>query len=96
MSALRYRTLLTNLPNMASVVNSFNSPVIQQAVYEALIAALNGKMDADGVPTPVSTSQSSIQDSVPASSRSSALTFEQELAHDLVEGESIHAVLSRN
>ncbi len=96
MSALRYRTLLTNLPNMASVVNSFNSPVVQQAVYEALIAALNGKMDADGVPAPMSASQSSTQVSAPAPNRSSALTFEQELAHDLVEGESIHAVLSRN
>ncbi len=40
MSNGQYRRLLTNLPSMAAVVNTFQSPDVQLAVYRTLIDAL--------------------------------------------------------
>jgi hypothetical protein len=40
MSSGQYRRLLTNLPSMASVVNAFQSPDVQLAVYRTLIESL--------------------------------------------------------
>ena len=40
MSSGQYRRLLTNLPSMAAVVNSFTSPDVQLAVYRTLIDSL--------------------------------------------------------
>lgn len=40
MSSGQYRRLLTNLPSMAAVVNSFQSPDVQLAVYRTLIDSL--------------------------------------------------------
>lgn len=44
---LRYRSLLSHLPGMAAVVNSFQSDQVQIAVYEALMTALASKLDAE-------------------------------------------------
>ncbi len=40
MSSGQYRRLLTNLPSMAAVVNTFQSPDVQLAVYRTLIDSL--------------------------------------------------------
>ena len=40
MSSGQYRRLLTNLPSMAAVVNAFQSPDVQLAVYRTLIDSL--------------------------------------------------------
>jgi len=47
MSPLRYKTLLTYLPGMASVVNAFDSPQVQSAVYDVLMDALNTKLETE-------------------------------------------------
>lgn len=40
MSSAQYRRLLTNLPSMAVVVNSFQSSEVQLAVYRTLMESL--------------------------------------------------------
>ncbi len=85
MNAMRLRTLMTNLPGMAAVVNSFNSPQVQLAVFEALMQAMNEKMELEGLggaPAPVP-SRAAI-----APPRG----LDQELTHDLIDGDSIHSV----
>lgn len=81
MSPLRYKTLLTFLPGMASVVNTFDSPQVQAAVYELLIEALDVKLDADGMG----------RDAIPSDGPPTSSVSAGELTHDLIEGESIHA-----
>jgi hypothetical protein len=82
MSPLRYKTLLTYLPGMASVVNAFNSPQVQTAVYDVLMDALDTKLEVEGLGRGAGDRLPLTQ--VLASSST-------ELTHDLVEGESIHA-----
>lgn len=77
MSPLRYKTLLTYLPGMASVVNSFDSPHVQAAVYTTLMEALDTKLNTEGLGRDIA--------SEPLVASSSELT------HELIEGESIHA-----
>lgn len=48
MSSGQYRRLLTNLPSMASVVNAFQSPDVQLAVYRTLIDSLLEATSDDG------------------------------------------------
>ena len=48
MSSGQYRRLLTNLPSMASVVNAFQSPDVQLAVYRTLIESLLEATSDDG------------------------------------------------
>lgn len=48
MSSGQYRRLLTNLPSMASVVNAFQSPDVQLAVYRTLIESLLEATAEDG------------------------------------------------
>lgn len=83
MSTVRYKKLITNLPSMAAIVNSFESPQVQLAVYDTLIAALN---DA--------TQESRTSDS--ASSRSAdkveTVAADSSVEHELVEGDSIHSM----
>lgn len=49
MSSAQYRRLLTNLPSMAVVVNSFQSTEVQLAVYRTLMDSLI-EATADEVP----------------------------------------------
>ena len=77
MSSGQYRRLLTNLPSMAAVVNTFQSPDVQLAVYRTLIDSL---LEA-----------TSDESSVASSSRvSKSRTRPGEL--DLVEGDNIHSI----
>ncbi len=81
MSTQNYRRLLTNLPSMASIVNSFQSPQVQLEVYHLLIKELS-----DGALESRPPSQRSREsDVIPVPQESEPLT------HDLVDGDSIHA-----
>lgn len=82
MSPQRYRALLSYLPGMAVVVNSFQSVEVQRQVYEELMHALDVKLDSEGAGAEA---KSTIR-------RNGA---DGELAHELVEGASIHAELPR-
>jgi hypothetical protein len=90
MSPLRYKTLLTYLPGMAGVVNSFESPAVQAAVYAVLMEALDCRLQSEGVGRGLSVDHPAL--STPSVSAGNA----GELTHDLIEGESIHASLSRS
>lgn len=84
MNSSRYKTLLSYLPGMAAIVNSFESEQVQLAVFDRLIEALEEKTE-----------------DVDSSSRGKKAEREKavpdvapdELEHDIVEGDSIHAVL---
>lgn len=86
MSPLRYKTLLTYLPGMASVVNAFDSPQVQNSVYEMLIDALDSKLELEGLGRG-NTDDRPVPQLMPASNG--------ELTHELVEGESIHSDQTR-
>jgi hypothetical protein len=89
MSPQRYRALLSYLPGMAVVVNSFQSAEVQRQVYDELIQALNVKLDSEGAgPDVRGSAKKSIANGKPASGDS-------DIAHELVEGTSIHAELPR-
>lgn len=83
MSPLRYKTLLTYLPGMASVVNAFDSPQVQNSVYEALMEALDIKLETEGLGAGAAGLRPAVTQL--------AATASGELTHDLIEGESIHA-----
>ena len=89
MSPQRYRALLSYLPGMAVVVNSFNSPDVQQKVYDELMHALDVKLDSEGAGPDAKQAARRIVGQSPSSHDDS------ELAHDLVEGTSIHAEMPR-
>ena len=82
MNSSRYKTLLSYLPGMAAVVNMFDSEQVQIAVFDRLISALDEKTEQ----APASTSKSR---SKKAASNDDS---EIEIEHDLIEGESIHAL----
>lgn len=85
MSPQRYRALLSYLPGMAVVVNSFQSPDVQRQVYDELLQALNVKLDSEGAgPDAKSAARK-------PSTNGRHFSEDSDLAHDLVEGESIHA-----
>jgi hypothetical protein len=89
MSPQRYRALLSYLPGMAVVVNSFQSPEVQRHVYDELIEALNAKLDTEGAgPEGRGTPRK-------AGTNGKTISEDSEIAHDLVEGASIHAELPR-
>ncbi len=78
MSSANYRRLLTNLPSMAAVVNTFQSTDVQIAVYRVLVDALL-EATADEIPqTPTKSTK--------AKSRAN------EVELDLVEGDNIHSI----
>ena len=84
MNSSRYKTLLSYLPGMAAIVNAFESEQVQLAVFDRLIEALDEKTeDAD----------SSSRGKTAAREKTVADVAPDELEHDIVEGDSIHAVL---
>lgn len=89
MSPQRYRALLSYLPGMAVVVNSFQSSEVQRQVYDELLQALNVKLDSEGA----GPDQHAAGKKAPSNGKSAA--GDSELAHELVEGASIHAELPR-
>ena len=84
MSSLRYKTLLSYLPGMASVVNTFESPQVQNAVYDKLMEALEGKLQSEGIGSP---SSRDLKRFTPVAG---AAVAGGEIAHELIEGDSIH------
>ena len=80
MSTARYRRLMANLPSMAAIVNAFQSGDVQLQVYQQLIEALNEGEEAEARPTTNS-----------RPTRKST-TVAPSLGHDLIEGDSIHAM----
>ena len=94
MSSLRYKTLLSYLPGMASVVNTFESPQVQNSVYETLMEALEAKLQAEGIGPPSALSKP--RDLMRFTPPASAPIPGGEVAHDLVEGDSIHGDSGRS
>lgn len=91
MSSLRYKTLLSYLPGMASVVNTFESPQVQNSVYETLMEALEAKLQSEGIGAPNGLPKPrDLKRFTPSVSTS------EEVTHDLVEGDSIHGDLGRS
>lgn len=106
MNAARYKLMLSYLPGMAAIVNSFQAPEVQRAVYEQLMEALNVRLEAEspGAGSASSTRKRSALDSPvrnairnnASPTDSDVVSPDVEIAHDLVEGESIHAMLERD
>lgn len=82
MNPQRYKTLLTVLPGMASVVNSFSSPQVQMAVYGMLMEALDSKLAAEGLGRAMSLDKPLPMPLVAPNG---------DITHDLIEGDSIHS-----
>ena len=94
MSSLRYKTLLSYLPGMASVVNTFESSQVQNAVYETLMKALEAKLQSEGIGPPGGVPSSrELKRFTPTSG---VVAAGGEVAHELVEGESIHGDTGRS
>ena len=79
MNSGQYRRLLTNLPSMAAVVNTFQSQDVQLAVYRTLIDSLLEATTEDA-------GSISSTRAVRGRSRPGEL--------DLVEGDNIHSIAS--
>ena len=80
MSSARYKRLLTNLPSMAAIVNSFESQEVQLSVFNTLMDALE---ESGGL---TSTDSRTVR-------RPSSAT-PGEVEHELLEGDSIHSIAS--
>ena len=94
MSSLRYKTLLSYLPGMASVVNTFESSQVQNSVYEKLMEALEAKLQSEGIGSMgASLSSNVLKRYTPAAGAAAA---GREIAHELVEGDSIHGDAGRS
>ncbi|MFV0445424.1 MAG: hypothetical protein ACK5Q5_17740 [Planctomycetaceae bacterium] len=94
MSSQRYRRLLTNLPSMASVVNSFESQDVQREVYHILMEALDEVLGDEENKASELPSTGIAIDRPRRGSRKQEKSVEA-LA-DLMEGDSIHALTSDN
>lgn len=92
MSSSRWRVLTAYLPGIASVVNSFQSPDVQMAVYQALMKALDDKTEAEEA---ASNSKAKLSRSKSSERETVASASDGELVYDLVEGESIHALMGK-
>lgn len=91
MALCRYKTLLSYLPGMATVVNAFDTPAVQEAVFRDLMQALNLRMEQEGVPPlPRKGDVRSVAEL--KSLVDQVATSDSEIEHDLVSGESIHMV----
>ncbi|MDP1798985.1 MAG: hypothetical protein Q8K78_15940 [Planctomycetaceae bacterium] len=92
MALCRYKTLLSYLPGMATVVNAFDAPAVQEAVFKDLLQALNLRMEQEGVPPlPRKGDVRSVAE-LKSLVEQVAAGQEEDLEHDLVSGDSIHAV----
>ena len=92
MSAVLYKTYLTNLPSMAAVVNAFDSPEVQRAVFDVLIESFQQRLASE------LSNASGVSTSSTARSKNEKPPEEEDLTHELVDGESIHSFpdVSRN
>ncbi|MEZ6057036.1 MAG: hypothetical protein R3C01_10060 [Planctomycetaceae bacterium] len=96
MSSARYRRLLTNLPSMAAVVNSFQSADVQLAVYQTLIESLDEATSDDSSRESTVEMSSARSSARRAASRSqsngSSGSRDDSALADIVEGDSIHSI----
>lgn len=96
MSSSRWRVLTAYLPGIASVVNSFQSPEVQLAVYQSLITALDEKTDAEDA-LATAKARASASRGRPAAERNVTVGApDSDLAFDIVDGESIHAFMGKS
>lgn len=93
MSASRWRVLTAYLPGIASVVNSFQSPEVQLAVFQSLMQALDEKTEAEEAQLAAAKSKSRAPKKV---EREEVSESDSELAFDIVEGESIHSLMGKS
>lgn len=105
MNAARYKLMLSYLPGMAAIVNSFQSSDVQRSVYESLMEALNVRMDAEspgaglapnGRPRVTNSATRPPAVAAHAATDSGVLASDDELAHDLEEGDSIHSLMEQH
>lgn len=96
MSSSRWRVLTAYLPGIASVVNSFHSPDVQMAVYQSLIKALDEKTDAEDAQAMTKAKASSARGKSAVERDVVTSSHDSELAYDLVDGESIHALMGKS
>ena len=75
------------------MVNSFQSPEVQLAVFESLMKALDEKTEAEEAQLAAVKSKSRAPKLV---SRDVSSDGDSELAYDIVEGESIHALMGKS
>lgn len=91
MALCRYKTLLSYLPGMATVVNAFDSPVVQEVVFKDLMQALQIRIEQEGVP-PLPRKGDIRSVAELKNLVEQAAEGDSEIAHDLVSGDSIHSV----
>lgn len=90
MSSTNYKQLISYMPTMAAVVNSFQSPEVQIVVFQRLIGALENALNMK--PSAADSDKSS-RPSVLGSGRNGSSVSGMEITHDLVEGDSIHSAI---
>ena len=95
MSASRWRILTAYLPGIASVVNSFESPEVQLAVYQSLMQALDEKTDAEEAQAAAKSKLAS-RGKLATDRDVVSSAHDTELVYDIVEGESIHAMMGKS
>ena len=96
MSSSRWRVLTAYLPGIASVVNSFQSPEVQLAVYQSLTKALDEKTETEDAHAAAKARASSARGKSASERDVGSSSSDSELAYDIVDGESIHAMMGRN
>lgn len=89
MSSTHYKQLISYLPTMAAVVNSFQSQEVQLVAFQRLIGALESALNIKPAPESEKNSRPSFQ-SVSRNGNGSSDSG-MEITHDLVEGDSIHS-----
>ena len=92
-SSSRWRILTAYLPGIASVVNSFESNDVQVAVYQELMKALDEKTESEEMPT---STKARVTRGGKSARDAAAGGSDSDLAYDLVEGESIHALMGKS
>jgi len=102
MNPLRYKLMISYLPGMATIVNSFQSPDVQRAVFDSLMEALNCKLESEVAGSgAVTTAKPRLSHSstrihspsnLPESRDSARFTPDDDIAHELAEGDSIHSM----
>lgn len=90
MSSTNYKQLISYMPTMAAVVNSFQSPEVQVVVFQRLIGALENALNLKPA---AGESDKTSRPSVLGSGRNGSSVSGMEITHDLVEGDSIHSAI---
>ena len=96
MSSSRWRVLTAYLPGIASVVNSFQSPEVQLAVYQSLITALDEKTDAEDAQAAAKARTASARGRSATERDVVTSSHDSDLAYDIVDGESIHSMMGKS